>query len=84
MILGRQADLVLAAFTAVLNAVILIAKQVNPGGIAAALTAETITSINIAAAAIIALVASRPPTVNEGDQVNVVTANDEPNKTITV
>jgi hypothetical protein len=64
MILGRPTNLVLAAFTAVFNVVVLI---VHLQGID--IEAELVAGVNIAAAAVIGLIANQPPTVNSGDTV---------------
>jgi hypothetical protein len=77
MILGRPTNLVLGAFTAVFNVIVLIASsQGYP------ITPEIIAGINIAAGAVILLVANQPPTVNEGDVVSVVTPAGQPNAKI--
>lgn len=79
MIFGRPTNLILGAFTAVFNVIVLVLdSQGTP--IAPALVA----GINIAAAAIIGLIANQPPTVAQGDKVQVVTPSGEPNKTVTV
>ena len=46
-------------------------------------TPEIVAAVNIAAGALITLIAGQPPTVTQGDQVKVVTPAGEPNKTIT-
>lgn len=76
MILGRPVNLWLAAFTAVLNVLVLLSIVV--------LDALQLAGINIAAAAVIGLVANSTPTVKAGSEINVVTPADEPNYTTTV
>jgi hypothetical protein len=79
MIFGRPTNLVLGAFTALFNVGCLVsASQGYP------VTTEIIAAVNIAAGAVIGLVAGQPPTLNTGDKVNVVTPAGEPNKTIVV
>ena len=78
MILGRPTNLVLGAFTAVFNVVILIAATQGVD-----ITPAIVAGVNIAAAAVISLVANQPATVNEGDKVNVVTPAGQDNRVIT-
>lgn len=78
MILGRPTNLILGAFTAVFNVIVLAL-----GSQGTAISPELVAGVNIAAAAIITLIAGQPPTVNQGDSVKVVTPAGEPNKTIT-
>lgn len=79
MILGRPTNLILGAITALLNLAVIIA-----GTQGYTVTPETVAAINIAAGAIIAVVANQPPTVAQGTAVNVVTPAGEANKTVTV
>jgi hypothetical protein len=78
MILGRPTNLILGAFTAVFNVIVLLAASQG-----VEITPALVAGINIAAAAVIGLVANQPATVNEGDTVNVVTPAGQANKTIT-
>lgn len=78
MILGRPTNLILGAFTAVFNVCVLIASSQGY-----TVTPELIAGINIAAAAIISLVANQPPTLNSGDTFTVVTPAGQPNLTKT-
>lgn len=80
MILGRPTNLVLGAFTAVFNVVVLVVNATQPPP--PFFTPEIVAAINIAAAALITLIAGQAPTVNQGDTVNVVTPAGQPNKTI--
>lgn len=80
MILGRPTNLILGAFTALFNVIVLVATQAGN----TFFTPELVAAINIAAAALITLVANQPPTVNEGDKINVVTPPGTDNKTVTV
>lgn len=84
MIFGRPTNLILGAFTAVFNVFVLVATNGDPEGIGKALTPELVAAVNIAAAAVITLIAGQPPTVNTGDKVNVITPAGEPNQTIVV
>lgn len=79
MILGRPTNLVLGAFTAVFNVIVLIAATQN-----VQITPELVAGINLAAAAVISLVANQAPTVNAGSTVNVVTPNGDPNRRVTL
>ncbi len=84
MIFGRPTNQVLAAFTALFNVVVIVAKSAAPDGLGATFTPELVAAVNIAAAAIITLVAGQAPTVNEGSTVKVITPNGDPNKVVTV
>jgi hypothetical protein len=80
VILGRPTNLILGAFTAVFNvAVLVLQSQGNT-----TLTPELVAAVNIAAAAVITLIAGQPPTVAEGTKVNVVTPEGQPNKVVKV
>lgn len=79
MIFGRPTNLILGAFTGVFNVIVLVA---NAQG-SAVFTPEIVAAVNIAAGALITLIAGQPPTVSQGDTVKVVTPGDEANKTIT-
>jgi hypothetical protein len=75
MILGRPPNLVLAAVTAVFNVVILaLAAFVPPLTIDAGL----VGGVNLALAAIIALIANTPPTMKAGDTYHIATPNGQP------
>lgn len=75
MILGRPTNLWLAAGTAIVNAIFLaLASQ------GVTFEAAFVAAINLALTAIISLIASQPPTVNEGDTFKVNTANGTPNE----
>jgi hypothetical protein len=75
MILGRPSNLVAAAVTAILNVIFLVAAAMGQ-----TVTPELIAAVNLAAAAIIALLASQPPTVNPGDTFKVTTPAGQPNE----
>ena len=79
MILGRPTNLWLGAFTAVFNVATLVSASLGYP-----MTPELIAGVNIAAGAVILLVANQPPTLNTGDKVTVLTPQGEPNKTIVV
>lgn len=74
MILGRPTNLILGAFTAVFNVVVLI---LNSRG--TPVDAAVVAGINIAVAAVIGLIANQPATVNAGDTVTVVQPGATPN-----
>ena len=79
MILGRPTNLILGAFTGIFNVVVLVSN--SQGG--TFFTPEIVAAVNIAAGALITLIAGQPATVNAGDKINVVTPQGEPNKVIT-
>jgi hypothetical protein len=79
MIFGRPTNLWLGAFTAVFNVGVLSAAAAGyplDGVIAA--------GVNVAAAAVITLIANQPPTINPGDTVHVTTPEGQPNKEISI
>lgn len=80
MIFGRPTNLILGAFTGIFNVVVLIAQTQG----STVFTPELVAAVNIAAAAVITLIAGQPPTVNQGDSVKVVTPAGQDNKTVTV
>jgi hypothetical protein len=75
MIFGRPANLILAAVTAIFNAVVLILAALVPPVV---IDAGVVSGINFAAAAIIALVANTPPTLAPGDTYHVATPPGQP------
>ena len=79
MIWGRPPNLILGAFAATFNVVVLVLAArgivIDPGITAA---------VNIAAASIIAVVAYQPPTLNPGDTFKVSTPEGQPNATTIV
>jgi len=79
MILGRPTNLILGAFTALFNVVVLVANSQGN----TFFTPEIVAAVNIAFGALVLLIANQAPTVNQGDTINVVTPAGEPNKTIT-
>ena len=77
MILGRPANLVLGAVTAVINVIALVAgSQGHP------VDPSILAAVNVAAGAIITLIANQPPTVTPGDTVHVQTESGQPNYSI--
>jgi hypothetical protein len=79
MILGRPTNLILGAFTAVFNVVVLILNsQGTP------VDAAVVAGINIAFAAVIGLIANQPPTVKAGDTVTIQTPSGQANRDVTV
>lgn len=79
MILGRPTNLILGAFTAVFNVLILVLRSQGT-----LIDAELVAAVNIAAAALITLIANQAPTVNAGATVNVVNPGNLPNTTAVV
>ena len=75
MLLGRPANLILGAITGILNVVFL---SLGASGIN--IPPEIIAAVNLAAAAIIGVVAYQPPTLNPGDTYSVVTPAAQPNQ----
>lgn len=80
MIFNRPTNLILGAFTALFNVIVLVASSQG----SAFFTPEIVAAVNIAFGALITLIAGQPPTVNTGDKVEVITPQGEPNKTIVV
>jgi hypothetical protein len=70
MIFRRPPNLVLGAITATFNAVVLALAALTPP---VEIDAGVVGAINLAAAAIIALIANAPPTLAPGDRYNVST-----------
>jgi hypothetical protein len=79
MILGRPQNLILGAVTALFNVVILVL-----GSQGVAVPPEIVAAVNIAAAAVITLIAYQPPTLNPGDKLNVTTPAGQPTAVTTV
>lgn len=79
MIFGRPPNLVLGAFTAVFNVFVLILAG-NGVAIEPGITA----AVNLAAGAVIAVIAYQPPTLNPGDAYKIVTPEGQPNYDATV
>lgn len=79
MIFGRPPNLVLGAFTAVFNVVVLVLASrgtiIDPGITAA---------VNLAAGAVIAVIAYQPPTLAPGDTFHIQTPTGSPNYETTV
>lgn len=79
MIFGRPPNLVLGAFTALFNVVVLVLASsgivIEPGITAA---------VNLAAGAVIAVIAYQPPTLNPGDTFTITTPTGQPNYETTV
>jgi hypothetical protein len=79
MILGRPTNLVAATVTALLNLAVLVS-----GAAGYPIPAEIVAAGNVAALAIIGLVAGQPPTVNPGDTIHVTTPAGQPTYATTV
>jgi hypothetical protein len=76
MILGRSTNLWTAAITAILNVVFLVAAAAgNP------VPGDLIAALNLAATAIIVLIAAQPPVLKPGDPYVVTTPNGDVNVT---
>lgn len=79
MIWNRPPNLILGAFTAVFNVIVLVlAAQ----GIA--IEPAVTAAVNLAAGSVIAVIAYQPPTLNPGDTFNVATPAGQPNFETTV
>jgi hypothetical protein len=79
VIFGRPTNLIIGAFTATFNVVVLVlAANGTP------LDGSIVAGVNVAFAAVIALVANQPPTLSPGDQFTVQTATGQPNYQTTV
>ncbi len=75
MILGRPTNLILGAFTAVFNVVVLVlASQGTP------LDSSIVAGVNVAFGSVILLIANQPPTLNSGDKFVVQTPAGQPNQ----
>ena len=81
MILGRPTNLWLGLMTAAAGFVTVTAITM---GADPTVVANLVGAGAGVMGAIIALVANQPPTINQGDAVNVITPQGEPNKTVTV
>ena len=79
MILGRPSNLILGAFTALFNVVALVA-----GSSGHPIEPAIIAAVNLAAGAVIAVIAYQPPTLNPGDTFNVTTPAGQPTYQTTV
>lgn len=82
MILGRPTNLWNGLVVAAVSVVSIIAMQWIPD-IDAEVVATTGAAVTLFLGAAIALVANGTPTVNEGDDVKVITREGDPNRTIT-
>lgn len=81
MIAGRPSNLILGALTAILNVAVLVLAALNPPIV---VPAAVVSGVNLALAAIIAVIANQPPTVSPGDKVTVQTEAGQPNYTTTI
>ncbi len=82
MIFGRPTNLWLGFATTLIGFGGLVAVNVVH---ADPVTVATLTGgLTLLSGAAISLVAGRPPTVNEGDTINVKTPDGQPNTTLTV
>ena len=79
MIFGRPQNVILGAFTALFNVVVI---ALSAEGIS--LDPLFVAAINVAAASIIGVIAYQPPTLNPGDTFNVVTPPGQPSAVTTV
>lgn len=80
MILGRPTNLWLGAFAAVFNALVIVAQQQGN----TFFTPVLVAAINLAAASVITLIATHPPTIQSGDQVTVAGHNGTASRKVTV
>ena len=81
MIFGRPQNLVLAAVTGVFNVIVLVLAALVPPIV---IPAVVVGAVNLALAAIIAVVAYQPPTLLPGDTFTVQTPKGQPNYETTV
>ena len=77
MILGRPTNLWLGFLTTVTSLVALLAVVVAKAD--GEVVATVVTSVTLVEGAAITLIAGQPPTLNPGDQYNVVTPTGQPN-----
>jgi ribose/xylose/arabinose/galactoside ABC-type transport system permease subunit len=75
MILGRPTNLILGAITALFNVIVLVANSQG----STFFTPEIVAAVNIAAGAIIGLIAGQPPTLAPGDRFITQTPSGQPN-----
>jgi hypothetical protein len=66
VLFGRPVNLIVGAFAAVFNVGVLVG-----GNFGYVLDASLVAAINVAFAAVVALIANQPPVVNPGDTVTV-------------
>ena len=81
MILGRPTNLIIAAVTAIFNAVVLLLSALQPPVV---IPAAVVGGINLALGAVIAVIANSPPTLAPGDTFHVQTEPGTPNYQTTV
>lgn len=79
MVFGRPPNLILGAFTSLFNVMVLV--LLSQGVV---VSTELVVAVNGAAAAIIALIAGTPPTLNPGDTYFAATPNGNKNVARTV
>jgi hypothetical protein len=77
MIWNRPSNLWLGALTALFNVLVLLLATQD-----IAVPPELVGAVNLAAAAVITLIAGQPPTVTTSDTVTVKTTNGSPDKRI--
>lgn len=83
MILGRPTNLWIGLVVAAVSLVSLVVMQLVPD-VDSEVVVTIASAVNVFLGAVIVLVANGTPTVNEGSDVNVVTPDGSPNKTVTV
>jgi hypothetical protein len=81
VIIGRPINLVVGAFSAIVNVIVLILAALVPPII---IPAVIVSGLNVAAFAVVALIANQPPTLSPGDKFNTQTAPGLPNYVTTV
>lgn len=82
MIFGRPTNLWNGLVVAAVSLVSIVAMQLYPD-IDSEVVATVGAAVTLFLGTVIALIANGTPTVNEGDDVRVVTPAGEPNRTIT-
>lgn len=79
MIFGRPPNLVLGAFTATFNVVVLVLASQG-----VVIDQGVVAAVNLAAGAVITVIAYQPPTLNPGDTFTVKTDAGTPDYQTTV
>ena len=83
MIFGRATNLWLALVAATLAFAQVVIVTLVPD-VDSTAVATILGSLGGLLTVVIAFIANQPPTINQGDSVNVITPKDEPNKTVEV
>jgi hypothetical protein len=81
MLFGRPINLVVGAISAIINVVVLVLAALVPPIV---IPAVIVSGVNVAAFAVIALIANAPPVLAPGDTFKVQTPAGQPNYETTV